>query len=164
LPFEASGSLPNNPNNPNNPMAMAHNILNSHFQYSVFNTDSESLNKGEPDMMNLPLFSYGKKTAAFLFGRKQAVIHGFSDEQYKIINDQLNFMYNSKACAEAFEKAGLPSPKSMMDYGKMVFVHASKIDDPANNPSWFGPEELRDRIYRLFDSNSGARAATETGG
>ena len=181
LPFEASGTLPNNPNNP---MAMAHNILNNHFRYSVFNSDTGSLSRGEYDMMNLPLFSYGRKNAAFLFGddtgtnetdpfeRGRRIFYiGDSENpandessRAKEIKSIWADLYSEK-CTAAFLAAGLTPPVEQTK--NTVIVTENRLTNGTDNWAPKGskaPDEIRDVLKKHPKTNDVTARRFDTDG
>ncbi len=90
-------------------------------------------------------------------------IVGFSDEQFKIIQDQVKFIYSSEACSKAFEAAGLQSVNTMMNSGSLVFVHEGLLGSSTNNSQWGGDENMRKGLLepyknKLIDGQSAVGA------
>lgn len=83
--------------------------------------------------------------------RKEWYAVGFSKDEYRQINEQVNSMYNNPECSKAFEAAGLRSVHSMMNSGHVVFVHKRLLGRMANNASWLGNETFRTSILAGFD-------------
>ena len=81
-------------------------------------------------------------------------IVGFNSSQFNQINNQVAFMYYSKACASAFKAAGLTPVNEMIDNGGLSFVHNNLLGKMANNSKWQGTESTRIGIRNGFEAHA----------
>jgi hypothetical protein len=79
---------------------------------------------------------------------------GFSNTQKTLIDSTIKFIYDSTACAAAFENAGLNSYKTLAKTGHYVFVRAGVIGDSKQNGSWLGNEAIRTRFENGWNDES----------
>ena len=125
---------------------------------------------GEYDENGLPIL--GTQTVHFNgpsvtiggWGKKPWAIVGFDPEKKKIIEDQVNWMYDTDACSKAFEAAGLQSVKSMRDSGQMIFVHERTVVDESKRGLWSPDTNLSSQMRDMFLASVYYNGVTPPGG
>lgn len=76
---------------------------------------------------------------------------GFTEAQFKVVNDQVKSMYGNEKCKKAFEAAGLRSVTSMMNSGgSLTLVHDSVMKDESQRESWAPDTNLSSQMKEAF--------------